>query len=419
MSKVSIIVPVYNIYNYIDQCIDSLVNQTFKNIEIIIVNDSSTDNVEEKLKIWREKDSRIKVINNNDNKGLSYSRNIGIQHSSGEYISFIDGDDWCELTMIEKLYLALAENNADYTFCGRYSVYSDGKIKEDIGNINLRNPVTLREDKSILFNMFCTVWNKMYRKTLLIDNNIFFNTHVIVSEDIPFTSSVLSKAKKIIQVKESLYYYRRNRVGSLTDIDSYSLLKRKQALIETIRYFKDNNLYEEYYYELEKLIVMITLSIIKQGFNINNKEISKDIMLTYLDFLNTNFTYWRVNMYLSNYDEKLFKEIGFFNFIDSRYDKNKDTVIFSASKGGEKIMRFLRKFDIYPKRICDNSKEKQGSYINGVKVVSPKEMVEELGVDINLIIASATYYDEIKKQMMDMGIDENNILFCESILYES
>jgi glycosyltransferase involved in cell wall biosynthesis len=409
MPSVSLIVPVYNVYEYVDKCIESLINQTMKDIEIIIINDGSIDNVEEKLEKWQRQDDRIKLINNT-NHGVSYSRNLGIRLSRGEYISFIDSDDWCDIEMIEKLYSALIYNNADYAFCNRYSVYPDGKIVENVMQINLSKDTNLSKCKELLYKLFITSCDKMYKRNMLVDNNIFYPEDIRSGEDLILTTKVLTTAKKIVQVKDCLYYYRRNRPFSASDLTHNSVLEQKYAYIATIKYFKDNNIFEEYYYELEKYMIDSILWRIETAIDLYEKTLTIQIVDYYLKFLNTNFPKWRVNMYWNYSNEKICRKIGFFELIKTGRINNKPLVIFSASSGGKKMIEFLEKFSIKPSIICDNSKEMQNTYLNGVKIVSPEEMLQIYGTNINLLITSLTYYKEIKNQLIELGVPSQNII---------
>ena len=122
--KVSIIIPVYNVKDYIDQCIQSVVNQTYKDIEIILVDDGSTDGSSEICDQWVQKDLRIQCIHQ-QNAGVSVARNSGLKRCSGHYIMFVDGDDQIEPNMCDKLFKALIDADADVSYCGYYNIFSD------------------------------------------------------------------------------------------------------------------------------------------------------------------------------------------------------------------------------------------------------------------------------------------------------
>ena len=137
MVKISVIVPVYNVENYLKKCIDSIINQTFQDIEIICVNDGSTDNSRKILEEYKNKDSRIKIIDK-ENGGLSSARNAGIKTAEGEFLSFIDSDDWIDKTMLEKLYKNITGLNSDISICAVHRFDEEKQIIETIdeeGNV--------------------------------------------------------------------------------------------------------------------------------------------------------------------------------------------------------------------------------------------------------------------------------------------
>ena len=138
MPAVSVVIPVYNVDKYLSCCLNSVINQTMTDIEIILVNDGSTDNSEEICKEYEKKDSRVVYIKQ-ENKGVSVARNIGKKYSKGEYIIFIDSDDEMNLSMIQKLYCDIKENNADIAICGIQRVKEKSDIKEDISYHNIVN----------------------------------------------------------------------------------------------------------------------------------------------------------------------------------------------------------------------------------------------------------------------------------------
>ena len=125
MTAISVIVPVYNVENYLVKCLDSIINQTLTDIEIICVNDGSTDNSRQILENYKRKDSRIKIIDK-QNGGLSSARNVGYKYSTGEYISYIDSDDWVDLTMLEKMYKNIKKHDCEISICAVHQ-YDDTK----------------------------------------------------------------------------------------------------------------------------------------------------------------------------------------------------------------------------------------------------------------------------------------------------
>lgn len=193
MKKISVIVPVYNVEEYIEECLESIINQTLEDIEIIIVNDGTEDNSMKKIEKFLS-DERIIVINKK-NGGLSSARNLGIKLAEGEYISFVDSDDFIERTMLEDLYCA--SNNHDIIFSD--FIFYDEKSKKEIKN---EREILFSENKGSCFYLYgsTVVWNKIYKREFLLKNNLFFKEGIIYEDELfTFKSSFL--AEKIKYVK--------------------------------------------------------------------------------------------------------------------------------------------------------------------------------------------------------------------------
>ena len=196
--QVSIIVPCYKVEKYLDRCILSLVNQTFNGFEIILVDDGSPDQVPKICDIWAEKDNRIKVIHKK-NAGLGFARNSGLEIATGEYIAFVDSDDFLELDIIEKIYNQCTLNDLDvcyYDFC---RFYPDGHRKpsfepksellfytpEQINTLRLIMVGSTPDKELPHFGM--SVWRALYKRSLFVDNNITFpSERIAASEDLLF-----------------------------------------------------------------------------------------------------------------------------------------------------------------------------------------------------------------------------------------
>lgn len=237
---VSVIVPVYNTSKFLPDCLDSLINQTFKDIEIICVNDGSTDNSLEILNNYAQKDSRIKIISQK-NKGLSGARNTGIENINGEYTLFVDSDDWIDLNFIEKLHNAICETGADISAASIIRINKN--LKKYRVEYKKQETFDSLEDKINICNIpkCCYVWNKLYKSEIIkahkFQTGIFF-------EDIVWTPPVLKDSGILVTVPEINYYYRAN---------SASIVKKKQsaqkqrdsynAKKNIIKFFETNNLH--------------------------------------------------------------------------------------------------------------------------------------------------------------------------------
>lgn len=207
MSKVSIIVPVYNVEKYLRKCIDSLINQTLNDIEIICINDGSTDKSIKILKEYKNKDSRI-ILLNQENSGQSVARNRGIEIAKGEYLGFVDPDDWIDLDYYEKLYNAASTNDTDIAVGGIIRVTGIKKKKF----LNFEKE-TLTDNTKLKFEL-CDVpeksyiWNKIYKTQKLKEINLKFEEGRIF-EDCIFTPQALFFLGKMVTVPNIYYYYLR------------------------------------------------------------------------------------------------------------------------------------------------------------------------------------------------------------------
>lgn len=209
MIKVSVIVPVYNVEEYIEECILSILNQTLKDIEIIIIDDGSTDSSLEKVRVFN--DSRIKIICQK-NSGLSSARNKGIEAAKGEYILFIDSDDFISRTSLEDMYNLAISNNSDIVVGNANKYFSENNIEPIYRDKDEFFKRTLLSDELIvkLLNsnsMQIAACFNLYKRRLLIDNNLYFKVGVL-HEDELFTPLAFLKSKKITIYPEEFYNYR-------------------------------------------------------------------------------------------------------------------------------------------------------------------------------------------------------------------
>lgn len=221
MCKLSIIVPVYNGEKYINQTVDSILAQTFKDFELILINDGSTDRTREILEKCKEKDKRLRVIHQ-ENSGPGAARNVGIREARGEYIGFVDGDDCVDKKMYEKLLDAVGDNKVEMAMCG----YTEKRDQDEIiVCANLRDKeVLLQKDiedniistfiKSVNFGYFSLV-NKIYYKKFIVENDLLLEEDRRQGEDWWFNIRAFCKLKSFVYIDEPLYYYIRQNSESL------------------------------------------------------------------------------------------------------------------------------------------------------------------------------------------------------------
>lgn len=228
MPKVSIIVPVYNVEKYLDQCMQSLLNQTLNDIEIIMVDDESPDNCPKLCDEYAKYDSRIKVIHKK-NGGLGLARNSGIEIATGDYIAFVDSDDYVEKTMFEIMYKKAQKNKSDIVYCNNYMYHSElGSITKSNAPLNydetfkgrdvieevLKNMIASSLNASSDRKYYMSVWRGIFKKEAV--NGIrFVSEREYLSEDILYQVKALQHANSVTIISDYLYYYREN-LSSLT-----------------------------------------------------------------------------------------------------------------------------------------------------------------------------------------------------------
>lgn len=247
--KVSVIIPVYNTEEFLSECLDSIINQTLKDIEIICINDGSTDNSLEILRQYAKNDSRIKVINQK-NKGGGAARNRGLEIAVGEFLAFIDSDDFFNIDAIEKMYLKATNTKADIIVCGVKRF--DNKVKEfkdcywglRVNQLPDKDVFSYKDMPKYIFNTFQN-WNcnKMFRHKFIKENKIKFQ-EIFRTNDLLFTCSALVMADRITTIKEPLFNYRYNIVSCqstnhLYPIDFFKAFKELRKFLIKKRKYKD------------------------------------------------------------------------------------------------------------------------------------------------------------------------------------
>lgn len=287
----SIIVPVYNVEKYLRKCIESILNQSFTNFELILVNDGSTDSSKEICEEYLQKDSRI-ILLNKENGGLSSARNLGLSKATGKYVALVDSDDWIDIHMYQSMVTSLENTNADIVVCGHKVVNIDGSIdeinttKESILYSELEATKLILKDEKI----FSFAWDKVYRRELF--ENITYPVGRIY-EDTATTYKLFHKAKSILHLNKAYYYYIR-RNDSLCHINDKEILRRQHNFLgfyERYLFIKNNPQYMEAFDKSEAIVLNMGLSLLH--FNLKNKklfeeEYIKDLIskLKVLDIIN-------------------------------------------------------------------------------------------------------------------------------------
>lgn len=212
--KVSVIIPIYNAYDYLRPAMDSVVDQTLRDIEIICVDDGSTDKSLDIIKEYRDADHRVRIITET-NAGPAMARNSGLRRARGEYVAFLDADDFFELTLLESLYNEAKAKDLDIAIA-RYDIYNSKKatfrenVESDHGYIYAGGVVTSKNEHPdyILQSSTGSAWNKIFKRSFLFDKGITFLTEVKMFEDVYFTACALAFAERVGKLPEVLIHHR-------------------------------------------------------------------------------------------------------------------------------------------------------------------------------------------------------------------
>lgn len=275
--KVSIIVPVYNEEDKIERCINSLVSQSLKEIEIIIVDDGSTDNTYNICGEMYNKDKRIKLFKKN-NEGQGIARNFGLKYAIGEFVTFVDSDDYVDFDMYEKMYESSIKNNSDGCFCISPNYQKDFLVnnnKDSIDNFIICDIIGNTFDEKAGTHIGCSVCNKLYRLSLIKDNNILFKSErIYFSEDMIFNLDFLKECTNITTINHLFYHYEQNE-------NSYTHTYKKDYLEKSIKQFEylenytkgNNYLWEERFFNimLLELILIIRQEVIYNKIKFRTK----------------------------------------------------------------------------------------------------------------------------------------------------
>lgn len=286
--KVSVIVPVYNTEKYLKKSIDSLLKQNFEDYEIIVINDLSPDNAEEIIKSYNDK--KIVYIKNKTNKGIGYNRNLGIKKAKGEYVCFIDSDDYVKEDFISKMYNYSKENNLDLCVCDYVNVDEDGnKLKEfNLSDFCITN---YEENNKILCEINLAPWNKLYKKDMLVKNKIEFS-ETLKYEDLSFVALSIKNSKKIGKINEQLNYYTIHNNSETTTRD-----KRVFDIFKQLDIVRNE-------YKSGKYLDELTVSVLLNYTIQQRYQIDKDTQNKFIDdafkYLNDNNIDYKHSEYIKN-----------------------------------------------------------------------------------------------------------------------
>lgn len=288
--KVSIIVPVYNVEEYLDKCLNSLVNQTLKDIEIIVVNDGTKDNSQDIIDKYVSNYPKLVKSYIKENGGLSSARNYGLKFASGEYIAFVDSDDYVELDMYEKMYNKAKKENLDIVVCDTINFYDDRMVYLK-SNLNYSNDVI---KNYIISPPMAPI--RLYKRNIF--NNQEFEEGIYY-EDLNFTPSLVNITKNIGFIDNTYYYYRQRNDSIMHQT------KFNSKLLDVFKVLDNNykKLYKEYPVEVEYLYITHLLRTASLRFLDYDK--SRENLLKINSTMKEKFPNWRKNIYYKKSSKKL------------------------------------------------------------------------------------------------------------------
>ena len=414
--KISVIVPVYNVENYIGRCIDSLVNQTLRDIEVVIVNDGSTDDSQKVIDEYvRKYPDKIKAYTIK-NSGAANARNYALDKATGEYIGFVDSDDYVAKDMYEKLYNKAIEDNADIVNCGYYRETETRCVeKETVYNPEFGNSVF--ENPYLIVDSVPYIWNKIFKRKIIEDNKIRF-PNLKIYEDLVFTYELFVEANKISKVFEPLYFYTVTRETSLTFKFTEKRFDIFEAFNELIKFMEKKNCFEQFKEEILFTLLKHIYVVLEKDVTRDTAKLKKKYIKEVFSYLNKNFKDWNENFYFEKfrknkkqYTSKVYWTIKIYVKKGKRKKIKKLINTINKIEGltnserfiGKKYLKYL-KHPIDEKSILLNSQ--QGDNINGNMFYILKELLKnETYADYKIYVA----YKYGKKESFQEKLQNYNL----------
>lgn len=424
---ISIIMPLYNASRFLNSALDSIINQTFKDFELICVDDASDDNTRELIKEKIKVDNRIKLIINDQRQGAGESRNIGMKYAQGEYITFLDGDDIFDESMLEEAYKRCKKNDLDLVIYEYEIVDSDNiynKREHSLNSVQIekycKNVFNILDVSiSAYISWINAPWNKLYRRDFIIKNNISFQ-NLNSSNDVYFVELSLLLANKIAFLEDAkvMVYVREHSTPSRIS-NFRSPLFVYEAYFCLINALKERGIYDkrvEYAFSKAYNSIIIQCSSPKLPTEekrkfydfLNKKGISEllniygsDIIYKYDDNVKQGF----LNIMNNDFESHWFEfECRFANYLVKEklyalFENEKKVVLWGAGKQGKILINAIDNKRFRFAAIVDKSKKIQGEYISGYKVMSPEEVIFD---EYDLVLVSVKgRFDEIRAGIKD------------------
>lgn len=421
MKKISVIVPVYNVERYIERCLNSLVKQTMDDIEIIVVNDGSPDNSQDIIDRFVEKYPEKIISFIVPNGGVSKARNIGIDKASGEYIGFVDSDDFVDITMYEQMYNKAKQDDADIVVSGYAKLYGRTTIDFNIGNMEVFGK-PFAESPDMIIKGVPYIWNKIFKRSMIEEHKLRFEPYRIF-EDLLFTYKNYLYANKISKVDRALYYYRNIREGSVTNEFSekfFDIFDVMDSFYDCVKEVHDvEALYDHVLYTaLNHIIIRWESPVFENELGIKKRFYKESIR-----YLESRFPdYKERTLYFEHYEDKDPQEYYDPSYWKKRFkeDIKEDKEEVIKQKKAKETRGFLEHIKV--KLAKETSKFMPATFDKGAKYNQYRKMVvdekiifidPQHGADCNgnmFYLLKAIYFDDrYKEYKIYLNVDKQRV----------
>lgn len=423
--KVSFILPVYNMSAYLSQCLDSLCGQSLREIQIICVDDGSTDDSMSILQGYAEKDGRVEIVRNKvKGPGAAHARNTGIKEARGEYILFLDSDDYFHLSLAEKTYQKAVETKADVVLFDavKFDTSSGALIPTNqflnYGLLPRKQPFSPKEVANHLFSITDTVaWNKLLRRRFLEEYGFYFQAvHVI--DDAFFSYTTLAVAKKIAVVPETLLFYRvNNPLSQISNRDRDPLTPTKVgALLKS--WLEEQNLFSIYEVTFYQRILMLihvyfdTMTLSENTQILYNQLRQESLsQLNLLHAAEKGMVPDRLKQWMEEVCRYSFQDyVGQKQHEESKQiPKGASCVLYGCGIRADLVYEVILRCEGVCHSVVDSSTERQGQVFRNLTIQAPQSLQPE-DVD-KVLVSTLVYFDAIKEKLLTLGFLPEQIMF--------
>ena len=420
--KISIIIPVYNVEKYLIKCLESCINQTFKDIEIIVVNDCSPDNSDKIMKTYEEKyPDFIKCVYLKENIKLGGARNKGVELAKGEYILFVDSDDYIDKEMCGKLYNSAVSNDADMVIFDYFRVFDNNIIKQNSLVPTMKSLANISKRMIVDKYIAAIAWNKLTKKDII---KKYPFPEKMYYEDVAVTMTWVLNSKKINYLSEPLYYYICRENSIVNQLSSNNMSQIGDAILILMKNFEKENTFEKLYLEASKCIFKELFGFLIKYISVSNANHTKKFSYL-INSIKEKIPDWEAiikNMDILNNCQKniLYKFLSQESYIKYLYTNkfkdiekmfvNNNVMLWGTGAFGKIILNYLSQFNKKPLYIIDSNTNLANTYIEDILITDFESIKDKCDV---IIVAIKDYnvFEEIKERVNKISEDIKVIYF--------